>query len=562
MCGINGITEGNQLARIYRMMEHTKRRGPDGSSTWTNHHVSFGHNLLAIYGDIGQSLQPYLYKDSALIFNGAIYNHKEFYPEYEIDTHAVAKGLYEEGPKFLSKLEGMWALAFYKDGKLILARDHFGVKPLFYRNTDKGMIFSSSMHALERKETKLNLFAFALYRQFGYVPGYLTLIDETFKLTPGQIIEYNCLTKKRIVSNVWDNYNFINDLDVSKEQFRDELEEAIRKSYIGVRQRGVFLSGGLDSTSVAHYLKEKNTFTSRYEPQSANFNDDADIAQKMANEYSFNHCNINITPENYYADLDEAMIALEQPVFNKSTPSYFTINRTLKDAGTIVTYSGDGGDEMYTGYITHGRYANTDNPFRDHYRAIAWKPKKRMNVLDQSLEMGEEAYVNYMESWFPGNVFGDDHLNNCLFVEMLTRVSEDFLTRNDKFGSYFGMEGRFPLLNQKFYKYVMGIPSLIKMENLEPNKYANGEYKFLARDSLRGVLPDYIINKPKTGWSIPDNEWRKTQQKFRDKMVNRIREPLENKIDNLVDWQRADGVKTFYASAFFKTWAKNVNLTL
>jgi len=242
--------------------------------------------------------------------------------------------------------------------------------------------------------------------------------------------------------------------------------------------------------------------------------------------------------------------------------SYFTINRTLKDAGTIVTYSGDGGDEMYTGYITHGRYANTDNPFRDHYRAIAWKSKKRMNVLDQSLEMGEEAYVNYMESWFPGNVFGDDHLNNCLFVEMLTRVSEDFLTRNDKFGSYFGMEGRFPLLNQKFYKYVMGIPSLIKMENLEPNKYANGEYKFLARDSLRGVLPDYIINKPKTGWSIPDNEWRKTQQKFRDKMVNRIREPLENKIDNLVDWQRADGVKTFYASAFFKTWAKNVNLTL
>ena len=72
MCGISGITQGNQLARIYRMMEFTKKRGPDGSSTWTNNHVSLGHNLLAIYGDIGQSLQPYLYKDSALVFNGAI----------------------------------------------------------------------------------------------------------------------------------------------------------------------------------------------------------------------------------------------------------------------------------------------------------------------------------------------------------------------------------------------------------------------------------------------------------------------------------------------------------
>lgn len=561
MCGINGITKGNQLARIYRMMHHTKRRGPDGSSTWTNENVSLGHNLLAIYGNVKDSIQPYLYKDSVLVFNGAIYNHKDFYPEYEIDTHAIAKGIYDNGIEWLDNLEGMWSLAFYKDNKLTICRDHFGVKPLFYRNTNEGIIFSSSIEALERKTTELDLFAFGMFRHFGYVPGYLTLIKDTFKLTPGQYITYDCKTKQKTSGNLWNNHKF-SILETDTEEFKSKLSTAINKSRIGVRQRGIFLSGGLDSISVAKYLDEKNTFTSFYTPQNSNFNEDAQVAKRLAEEYNFNHTEIEITPENFYDHLDETMDALEQPVFNKSTPSYFYINKVLREAGTIVTYSGDGGDEMYTGYVTHGRYQNTDNPFRDHYNAIAWKPSKRMKVTDPQLEINVDSYTQYMESWFPGSVFGSDHLNNCLFVEMLTRVSEDFLTRNDKFGSYFGMEGRFPLLNQSFYKYIMDIPSSIKMENLDPQKYQNGEYKFLARNGLKDVLPSYVINKPKTGWSIPDNEWRKSQEKFRQKMLKKINEPLYNNIDKIVNWQQEDGVKTFYASAFFKTWAKKINLSL
>jgi len=561
MCGINGITKGNQLARIYRMMQYTKRRGPDGSSTWTNEHVSLGHNLLAIFGNVKESIQPYLYKDSVLVFNGAIYNHKDFYPEYEIDTHAVARGLYEHGIEWLDKLEGMWSLAFYKDGKLTICRDHFGVKPLFYRNTDQGIIFSSSIEALERKSSTLDLFAFGIFRHFGYVPGYLTLIKDTFKVIPGQYITYDCKTKKRIVGNLWDNHKF-SEKDSSIEEFKDKLSVAVKKSGVGVRQRGLFLSGGLDSISIANYLDEKNSFTSYYSPQHFNFNDDAEIAKKYAAETKLNHTEIEITPENYFEHLDETMDALEQPVFNKSTPSYFYINKILRESGTIVTYSGDGGDEMYTGYVTHGRYQNTGNPFRDHYNAIAWKPSKRMKVTDPALEINIDSYTQYMESWFPSKVFGPDHLNNCLFVEMLTRVSEDFLTRNDKFGSYFGMEGRFPLLNQSYYKYIMDIPSGIKMENRDTENFQNGEYKYLARVGLKNVLPDYVINKEKTGWSIPDNQWRKTQQVFREKMLKKIQEPLYNKLDEIVDWRREDGVKTFYASAFFKTWAKKINLSV
>jgi len=167
-----------------------------------------------------------------------------------------------------------------------------------------------------------------------------------------------------------------------------------------------------------------------------------------------------------------------------------------------------------------------------------------------------------MHNWFPKNVFGDDHVNNCLFVEMITRVAEDFLTRNDKFGSNFGMEGRFPLLNLSFYKYVMSIPSSIKLMNLDEKRFKPGEYKLLAREGLKDILPKYVTEKGKSGWTIPDAEWRKVDVAFIDKMKKIINEPLGNKLDNVIDWRRSNGPKTFYAAAFFKQWLKKYNISL
>ena len=552
MCGINGIT-WNDLDLIAKMNKVTKRRGPDGTSMDQLDNVSFGHNLLSIMSD-QPVRQPYHHDGGMLTFNGAIFNFRELGYEGSSDTEVLAKGLAAEGKDFLKKCRGMWALGWYKNGKLTLARDHFGIKPLYYKRSEKGIQFSSSIMALE-SDRKLQLFAFAMYRQFGYVPGYLTLFDDCYKVTPGEIIEFSVDTQITATDNLWMEFDFEPDQEYNPTEWQEKLEKAVSESHFGYRQRGVFLSGGLDSTSVSHYLNEKNTFTSRYTNTERDFNDDADIAAKFAEDYGLNHTEIEINPVNFYESLDTAIEALELPVFNKSTPSYWYINKQLKDAGTVVTYSGDGGDEMYCGYITHDRYGNHENPFRDHYRAIAWKPKKRLNVTDQRFEMGEDQYVQYMESWFPSRPWRSDHLNNCLFIEMLTRVSEDFLTRNDKFGSYFGMEGRFPLLNQEWFRYIMKIPSSVKMKN-------GGEGKYIAREGLKTVLPDYVINKAKTGWSIPDNEWRKEQIAFREKMIDIIREPVGNNIDRIVDWNRADGVKTFYAAAYFKKWCKKFGVSL
>ena len=243
------------------MMEFTHRRGPDGSDVKSNKHVTFGHNLLAIFSDVESSVQPYVYNDSLLVFNGAIYNYEEL-DEWNCrsgtDTEVLIKGLYHYGVKFMERCEGMWAFGFHKDGVTTICRDHFGIKPLYYRHNAEELIFSSSIHALEVENKRLDPYAFALYNTFGYVPGYLTLIDGCYKLCPGEFLVYS--SGSMHTGNLWSNEKF-GDTKFTKQEFNDKLEAAITKSRVGIRQRGVFLSGGLDSTSVAHYLKEKNTFT-------------------------------------------------------------------------------------------------------------------------------------------------------------------------------------------------------------------------------------------------------------------------------------------------------------
>lgn len=226
----------------------------------------------------------------------------------------------------------------------------------------------------------------------------------------------------------------------------------------------------------------------------------------------------------------------------------------MRERGTIITYSGDGGDEMYTGYAVHGKYKgrSDDCPFAGHHNAIAWKGTRRMQLHKSRSYESLDEYCKYMKSWFLSQIFGNDFLNNCLAVELLTRVSEDFLARNDRLGAYHGMEGRFPLLNANFYYYVMSIPSEIKMKNKDSKRYKPGEYKYLARESLKDILPSYIINKQKTGWSIPFMQWGKASVPC---------SPIDDDIERLVDWRSAPP-KAKFPLIYFREWLNMHNVTL
>jgi len=550
MCGINGLIGNHSPDIIKKMNEVTKRRGPDGSYCYTDENISLGHNLLSVMSK-EPVIQPFHFNNGILVFNGAIFNFRELGYEGDSDTEVLARGIDAEGKDFLLKCRGMWAFAWYKNKKLLLSRDHFGVKPLYYSRSGNSIAqFSSSIMALN-SDRKLNVFAFSLFRHFGHVPGYLTLFKDCYKLVPGEVIELDIEKEKITTDNLWKDYDFTPDQKYDPKEWLNRLEKAIVESKIGYRKRGVLLSGGLDSTSIGHYLGEKNTFTTRYTDtdERGRYNNDANIAKQFAKDYQFNHTEIEINPENFVDSIDYSLEALELVLANRSNPSYWYVNKQLKKAGTVVVYSGDGGDEMYCGYGNHNQYGNHTEPFRDYFRVWAWLSKKRLRLV-KGEELSENKFVEYMASWFPTNPWREDHANNCLFIEMITRVSEDFLTRNDKLGSYFGMESRFPLLNQEWYRYNMKIPSSIKLKKGATEKY-------LPSSGLSSVLPDYVINKPKTGWSIPEGDWRKKHSILRGKMLKMIKDPTNNELDNLVYWGEAkNNFKTFWPAAFLKRWFK------
>ncbi|MBC8416960.1 hypothetical protein H8E06_01360 [bacterium] len=546
MCAINGITAPAAIRRVEKMNSITARRGPEGSHIWSDGKITLGHNLLATMGQLSTSKQPMHYKESSIVFNGAIFNWKDIDEwDSQVDTQVLLKGLHEYGINFLDKCEGMWAFAWYKDNELVLCRDRFGIKPLLYRTTEEGLIFSSSPHALESKDNVLDTFAFSMYRDYGYVPGYLTLLKDVHKLVPGEVITYNFNNKKIAKSSIWKKQFTVTDWD--PQEFVHRLATAVTHSSNTSRQRGVFLSGGLDSASVMHFLKEKKTYTTSYEPcASGMFNDDARCAALLADDYELYHTQVAITQQDFLLNIKETVKALELPTYNRNNPSYLMINRFMRNQGTIITYSGDGGDEMYTGYCVHGNYRGDGNdcPFAGHHRAIAWKGGNRLQLHKKCDYESIGEYCKYMESWFPTQIFGDDFLNNCLAVEMLTRVSEDYLARNDRLGAYYGMEGRFPLLNTDFYYYVMGISSKIKVMNKDPGRYAAGEYKYLARQGLKDILPSYIVNKKKTGWSVPYAQWSASSISCG---------PIDDDINGLINWKSAPP-KIKFPLIYFKEW--------
>ncbi len=538
MCGINGITRGGEKEKVANMNKHTKRRGPEGSYVWSNGVVTLGHNLLSTMGSPNLSQQPMLYKESAIIFNGAIFNWKQI-DEWNcsVDTELLIKGLYYYGLDFLDRCEGMWAFAWYKNKNIVLCRDRFGIKPLFYRAIKGDIIFSSSPHALDINSYRLNKFGFGLLRQFGYVPGYLTILEGVYKLVPGEIINYNLTTHKSSTSSLWKKS--FEQTEWSREQFLFKLEAAVKTSSETSRQRGIFLSGGLDSGSILHFLGEKRTYSTKFEAchlehrkshYLKKINEDAMHAERLAKDYNLSHETLTIKYDKFITNIRETVKALELPTLFKHHPAYFLANKYMREKGTIITYSGDGGDEMYSGYNVHTNYLGDRGtcPFSCFYEGKSIRKDLRIRLIDEPTNLiSKSSYVDYMKSWFPTQIFGSDFFNNCLAIEMLTHVSDEFMSRNDRFGSYYGMEGRFPLLNKELYYYVMGISSKIKIKNLNPKRFSDCQYKYIARKSLKGILPDYIINKKKSGWSSPSGLWAH---------ANIEKTPIDESLERLIKW--------------------------
>jgi len=528
MCGIYGITTKDENF-IHQFIKICKHRGPDGEGVWSNNNITLGHNLLAITDSPTHSKQPWITpRGNVLIYNGEIFNYyellekyKNFIPTTTCDTELLAWGLDTHGISFIDLLDSMHGFAYYdrQNKKLILSRDHAGIKPVYYAETHEGLVFGSEIKGmLDRvpNSRRVDEMALSCYSATGVNVTRHSFFNNIKKLMCGETVTYHIEQKKlEQVKRILPIPNANQGVDF--EEFRYMTNKTVKMCSIGKREIGVFLSGGLDSTVVAYELNKihppAKTFTNMMVPLPSadeDFNSDHKCALELAQRDNFNHTIIDITPEIYINNWDTSIYFIEEPTYNPSLAMYSYTNKFLSDKGIVVTMAGDMGDEVLGGYPAY------------------WKIKKQMWEEPNSLNSWEKIITRYLNrlkrpptlpnvrynqdeiveelvnTTFPKSIYNaSDPVTSYMMLDITGLCPEDYFRRNDKFGMAVGMEGRFPLATKMFIQYCMNISSKHKIG------IGKDDTKLLPKKAYKGILPNSIITKKKTGWTVPAREWAK-----------------------------------------------------
>ena len=374
MCGICGFIGNGDLYDLNKMIDNNNYRGPDDKNKYydIDKNVFIGHTRLSIV-DVLNGIQPMKSKDNQIVisYNGEVYNHNDLRKDLESDqiifktknsdTEVVLK-LYEKyGIEFVSKLNGMFAIAIYDKNinKLFLVRDRFGEKPLFY-SFNKNLIFSSTSKAItdfKNFETEISLKSLAKYYAYGFIPSPLTIYKDIKKVEPGTYIEYD-LEKKRIKNSTYWKYTINYE---PKEKKLDEYIEEFKFLFLSsVKQRlnadvpvGVLLSGGIDSSSVAYYAnkiskKKIETFSIGFENKNY---DESDYFKSFSKKINVSNLYEILNFNKIYSSFDDIFKKLDEPISDPSLiPTYLACK--LAKSKVKVLLSGDGADEIFCGYNT------------------------------------------------------------------------------------------------------------------------------------------------------------------------------------------------------------------
>ena len=531
MCGIYGIT-ARDPEFINQYINKCKHRGPDGKGVWYDDHITLGHNLLSIMADPSVSKQPWRTpKGNILTYNGEIFNYYELKERYKnfkdttgCDTELLAWGLDTYGLNFINEIDSMHGFAYYDINKkeIILSRDHAGIKPVYYAETKEGLVFGSEIKGMLDKvpnSRTINKLAISCLAHTGINVTRDTVFDNIKKLLAGETLIYDITNKKikerkRIFIKPISNSKF----DVA--EFRSMAHNTVKMCSIGQRKIGVFLSGGLDSSLIAHELNKLMppalTFTNKMNPNvvtEEDFNSDAIAAKKLAIIEGYNHNVVEITPTNMIEAWNDSIYFMEQPMYNQSVSMYCHTNKVLHNHGVVVTMAGDMGDEILGGYPKYWKMTRRDylrkqinknsiGCWGDVIDLWMLRIKRPLLLADIGGTIDKEIIKEEMLKLYPDELWNpNDPIGSYMALDCITQVPEEFFNRNDKFGMAYGMEGRFPLATKMFMKYCMNIPSNEKIGQQK------NDTKLLTKKAYKGFLPGHILNKIKTGWTVPIGYW-------------------------------------------------------
>jgi len=560
MCGICGLADFSDSRvspdRLSAMVDTLVHRGPDDRGHVVLGKAGLGHTRLSIIDLTAAGHQPMSTDDGSisLVYNGEIYNFRELRVELEregfrfvgrSDTEVVLRAYEHWGTGCLARLKGMFALAIWdaRDEKLILARDRFGIKPLYYHLTTSGIVFGSEVKALFASSLvprDLSWPGLHEYLYYGNALGETTLFDGVRRLLPGHYFE---ITQDggadRVYWRLEDVPAVAENIEENVETVAELLEAAVRSHLVSDVPVAVFLSGGVDSSAVTafasrHYEGHLKTF-------SVGFDFDGGVnelpkAKRVAEHYGTDHHELHLKADNVPELLDRLVRCHDEPFADPANIPLFLLCRELSGSVKVVL-QGDGGDEMFGGYRRYnllsrqawlraalwpfapGRLPLPAGPRLDRVRRMAQvfanrDPALRMAYL-LTLATGEtpptdvlsrqardrllasDPFARYRDAQ---RRFGDHGtVQRMLYTDTTILLPDTFLEKVDKPTMAHGIEVRVPFLDVDLSRYALGLPDQVKVRA--------GQKKWLLRRALRKIVPDDILDGPKTGFTVPYAEW-------------------------------------------------------
>jgi asparagine synthase (glutamine-hydrolysing) len=554
MCGIAGVMyfddrEPN-AAMLKNMTDLITHRGPNDSGIWIDRHIGLGFRRLSII-DIQEGHQPLANEDDSIwiIFNGEIYNYKALRMELEekghrFRTHSdteVIVHLYEEyGDACVNMLRGMFAFVIWDKNKqeLFGARDHFGIKPFYYTHQANQFVFGSEIKSIRVAEgvpSQLHTASLVQYLTFQYVPEPYTMFTGIMKLPPAHFIKLNAAGKLTIQSYWHPTFEpIMRPFAEYVEQIREGLKDSVKHHMVSDVERGCFLSSGIDSTAIAASMRKIEairTFSVGFDGTQ----NETIIAKQTADALGTQHYAKIITEKDFMNSLPKAIWHQDEPVADPSAIALYHVAQLAKEHVTVVL-SGEGADELFGGYRIYRE------PMA--LRPIEALPDIVKRILQRiAKQLPASLYGrNYilrgttpLEERFLGNakIFSEDALAEMFsmtdvdwasvptprqitkpFYEMtkhldpVTRMQHidmnlwlpgDILMKADKMTMAHSLELRVPFLDKELFEVARHIPASYRI--------ANGTTKHIFRKAMEGVIPEFILHRPKLGFPVPMRNW-------------------------------------------------------
>lgn len=565
MCGIAGTYLFNNIKGIdtdglHNALFALQRRGPDSSGTYISEKVCLGHTRLSIIDTSDAANQPFTDPTQryTLVYNGMIYNYPQLRTQLakkqirfrsNSDTEVLMHWLIEHGPEGINQLQGFFSFALYDkvEDKLLVARDRFGIKPMYYYANNNRFVFASEMKAMIAMKIPriIDRVSLSAYLHLNYIPGPWSIFEQVNKLMPGHFM---LVTKEgielheyyRIETNP-ENNAFFPDYEEAKKILREKMAASVRKRLITDVPLGAFLSGGIDSSIItalaAREIKNLNTFSIGFSDEP--MFDETHYARAVAKMHKTNHTEFRLTTLDLLDCLMAVLDYTDEPFADSSALAVYILSRETRKKVTVAL-SGDGADELFAGYNKHLAEWKVRNPsfdvmvLKQLQPLLSRLPQSRnnyfLNKIRQFNRFGHGTQLNAAQRYWQWAGFSNqeeiDHLikndasrqqleirkqhwlkplidsetiNAVLLSDMQLVLPYDMLTKVDMMSMANSLEVRVPFLDHEVVNYVFTLPDHYKVDGKQRKK--------ILRDAFRHDLPPELYTRNKQGFEVPLLRW-------------------------------------------------------